>query len=99
MEDTSETSALDQLKQWLSSAPQKQKDAGVVAIIGTYSGEGDDRKPGWDVLWKTGEEWRTAANAQASKTIQTLPAMRERLHVTVQPSTMDGVGCMSSRPT
>ena len=43
------------------------------------------RRPGWDVLWKTGEEWRAAANAQASKTMQTLPAMRERLHVTVQP--------------
>jgi monoterpene epsilon-lactone hydrolase len=49
------------------------------------------RRPGWDVLWKTGEEWRAAANAQASKTMQTLPAMRERLHVTVQPSTIDGV--------
>jgi monoterpene epsilon-lactone hydrolase len=49
------------------------------------------RRPGWDVLWKTGEEWRAAANAEASKTMQTLPAMRERLHVTVQPSTMDGV--------
>jgi monoterpene epsilon-lactone hydrolase len=46
------------------------------------------RRPSWDVLWKTGEEWRAAANAQAAKTIQTLPAMRERLHVTVQPTTM-----------
>ncbi len=49
------------------------------------------RRPGWDVLWKTGEEWRAAANAQASRAVQTLPAMRERLHVTVQPSTMNGV--------
>src|SRR6202171_4112673 len=49
------------------------------------------RRPGWDVLWKTGEEWRAAAHAQASTTMQTLLAMRERLHVTVQPSTMDGV--------
>jgi epsilon-lactone hydrolase len=49
------------------------------------------RRPGWDVLWKTGEEWRTAANAQAARTIQTIPAMRERLHVTVQRATMAGV--------
>jgi monoterpene epsilon-lactone hydrolase len=49
------------------------------------------RNPAWNVLWKTGEEWRTAANARAAKTIQTLPAMRRRLHVTVQPGTMDGV--------
>ena len=49
------------------------------------------RNPTWNVLWKTGEEWRAAANAQAAKTIQGLPAMRERLHVTMQPATMDGV--------
>jgi acetyl esterase/lipase len=49
------------------------------------------RRPAWDVLWKTGEEWRAAANALAAKTLQALPAMRERLHVTVKSSTMDGV--------
>src|SRR6202166_2477463 len=49
------------------------------------------RNPTWNVLWKTGEEWRTAADAQAAKTVQALPAMRQRLHVTVQPGTMDGV--------
>ncbi len=45
----------------------------------------------WDDLWKTGEEWRAAANTAAAKTIETLPAMRERLHVTVKPSTIHGV--------
>jgi acetyl esterase/lipase len=49
------------------------------------------RNPAWNVLWKTGEEWRAAANAQAAKTVQGIPAMRERLHVTMQPATMDGV--------
>jgi monoterpene epsilon-lactone hydrolase len=49
------------------------------------------RNPAWNVLWKTGEEWRAAANAQAAKTLQTLPSMRERLHVSVRPATMDGV--------
>lgn len=47
--------------------------------------------PAWNQLWKTGEEWRTAANAQAAKTMQTLPAMRQRLHVSVRPETIDGV--------
>ena len=49
------------------------------------------RNPIWNVLWKTGEEWRAAANTQAAKTVQTLPAMRERLHVTSQAGTMGGV--------
>jgi monoterpene epsilon-lactone hydrolase len=48
-------------------------------------------RAGWDDLLKTGEEWRVAANAAAAKTIETLPAMRERLHVTVKPSTVNGV--------
>ena len=48
-------------------------------------------RAGWDVLWKTGEEWRAAADAAAATTIATLPAMRERLHVTVKPAVMDGV--------
>lgn len=52
---------------------------------------GAPRHAGWDKLWTTGEEWRAEANAQAAKTVQTLPAMRERLHVTVKPATMDGV--------
>jgi len=42
MENTIEPSALDQLKQWLSTSRQELKDTGVMAIIGTFSGEGDD---------------------------------------------------------
>src|ERR1700749_2256661 len=49
------------------------------------------RNPSWNVLWKTGEEWRAAANTQAAKTVQGLPALRERLHVKTQPGTMGGV--------
>src|ERR1700758_786964 len=48
------------------------------------------RNPSWNVLWKTGEEWRAAANIRAAETMQTLPAMRERLHVTTKPGTMGG---------
>lgn len=47
--------------------------------------------PKWNILWKTGEEWRAAANTQAAQTMKTLPAMRERLGVTTQPGTMAGV--------
>src|SRR5437868_11961064 len=32
--------------------------------------------PVWNVLWTTGEQWRTAADAQAAKVMQALPAMR-----------------------
>jgi acetyl esterase/lipase len=46
--------------------------------------------PSWNVLWKTGEEWRAAANAQAVHIMPMLAAMRERLGVTVKPSTMNG---------
>lgn len=49
------------------------------------------RNARWNQLWKTGEEWRTAANAQAAQTVQTLPAMRQRLHVSVRSDTLDGV--------
>ena len=49
------------------------------------------RNPDWNRLWKTGEEWRAYANQQAAKTMQTLPTMRQRLHVTVRPTTIDGV--------
>lgn len=49
------------------------------------------RRAGWDDLWETGEECRAAANALAAQAVQALPAMRARLHVTVQSGTMDGV--------
>ena len=49
------------------------------------------RNPNWDHLWKTGEEWRKAADAQAAKAVQALPALRQRLHVSVKADTIDGV--------
>ncbi len=47
--------------------------------------------PVWNVLWKTGEEWRAAANVQAAKTVEELPPVRERLHVSVKPAVVAGV--------
>lgn len=45
----------------------------------------------WNLRLKTGEEWRAYANAQAAKTLETLPGIRERLHVKVRASTIAGV--------
>jgi epsilon-lactone hydrolase len=47
--------------------------------------------PAWNNLWKTGEEWRTVANAQAAKLVRTIPAMLKRLHVTEKSAMIDGV--------
>ncbi len=47
--------------------------------------------PDWDKLWKTGEEARQFADAQAARTVKAIPGMLERLHVTMEQSTMDGV--------
>ncbi|HWZ52776.1 MAG TPA: alpha/beta hydrolase [Granulicella sp.] len=49
------------------------------------------RKPGWNDQWSTGEQWRAVADKQAAQVVQTLPAMRQRLHVTVKPDTINGV--------
>ena len=45
----------------------------------------------WKDLWKTGEEWRKAADKAAVEGVRTIPAMAERLRVKIEPSTMDGV--------
>ena len=47
--------------------------------------------PDWNVLWSTGEEWRAAANRQAAGTVAPLAALRERLHVTMTASVINGV--------
>ena len=47
--------------------------------------------PMWHDLWKTGEEWRNAADKMDAGIVPTIPAMAERLHVKIEPSTMDGV--------
>ena len=47
--------------------------------------------PAWQDLWKTGEEWRKAADKMDEGIVPTIPAMAERLHVKIEPSTMDGV--------
>ena len=52
---------------------------------------GSPLNPNWNQLFKTGEEWRTFADAQAIKAIAKLPALRQRMHVSVKPDTIAGV--------
>jgi monoterpene epsilon-lactone hydrolase len=48
-------------------------------------------RPGWNVLPKTGEEWKPVADAGAAATLKTLPGLRERMKVKVETTTIDGV--------
>jgi epsilon-lactone hydrolase len=47
--------------------------------------------PNWNVIPKTTEEWKAQVNAGAAATVRTLPALREKLGVKVEPQTIDGV--------
>src|SRR5215471_3678527 len=47
--------------------------------------------PDWNKIWKTGEEWRKAADKMDEGIVPTIPAMAERLHVKIERATMDGV--------
>lgn len=48
-------------------------------------------RPGWDLLPKSGEEWKPISEAGAAGTIRNLPALTERLKVKVEKTTIDGV--------
>jgi epsilon-lactone hydrolase len=45
----------------------------------------------WNMLPKTGEEWKVVADAGAAATIKNVPGMMERLHVKVEKTVIDGV--------
>jgi monoterpene epsilon-lactone hydrolase len=45
----------------------------------------------WNLLPKSGEEWKPVADAGAAGTIKNLPGMMERLHVKVEKTNIDGV--------
>jgi acetyl esterase/lipase len=48
-------------------------------------------RSGWNVLPKTGEEWKPIADAGAEPTIKNLPGLLERMNVKIEKSTVDGV--------
>jgi monoterpene epsilon-lactone hydrolase len=45
----------------------------------------------WNVLPKTGEEWKPIVDSAAAALGKNVPGMLERLHVKVEPTTIDGV--------
>lgn len=47
-------------------------------------------RPGWDRLPKTGEEWRSVAQAGAAVARRSLPGLLERMRVTVEKTTAHG---------
>lgn len=67
-----------------------------VPVPGTVSPQlakiiGAPLRTNWNVLPKTGEEWKPVADAGAAGTIKNIPGMMERLHVKVEKTTIDGV--------
>ena len=49
------------------------------------------RRAGWDVLPKTGDEWKPVAEAGAAATLKILPDLIGRMKVKVEKTTIDGV--------
>jgi epsilon-lactone hydrolase len=45
----------------------------------------------WNVLPKTGDEWKPVADAGAAGTMKNIPGMMDRLHVKVEKTVIDGV--------
>lgn len=54
--------------------------------------------PAWHDLWKTGEDWRKAADKMDDGIVAGIPAMAARLHLKVEPGTMDGVKIWTVTP-
>jgi epsilon-lactone hydrolase len=83
---------------WAQSAQEGslQVPAKSVPVPSTVSPQlakiiGMPLRNGWDVLPGTGEEWTPIVQAGAAVTIKNLPGMRERLHVKVEKTMIDGV--------
>jgi len=54
--------------------------------------------PTWNVIPTTPEEWKAQVNTVTVATLQALPALREALHVEVEPTTIDGVKVYTVTP-
>jgi acetyl esterase/lipase len=79
-----------------TETPMLQVPARLVPVPSTVSPQlakiiGAPLRTGWNVLPKTGEEWKPVADAGAAATIKNIPGMTERLHVKVEKTVIDGV--------
>jgi len=54
--------------------------------------------PTWNVIPNTADEWRAQVNAGAAAVVSALPALREQLHVKVEPQVIDGVKTFTATP-
>ena len=54
--------------------------------------------PTWNVIPDTADGWRAQVQAGAAATAATLPALREQLHVKVEPQVIDGVKTFTVTP-
>jgi monoterpene epsilon-lactone hydrolase len=79
-----------------ASAPVLEVPARSVPVPGTVSPQmakiiGAPLRNNWNLLPKSGEEWKPVADAGAAATLKNIPGMTERLHVKVEKTVIDGV--------
>jgi epsilon-lactone hydrolase len=89
-------SGLSAAKAQTVSAPMLEVPARAVPVPSDVSPQlakiiGMPLRANWNVLPKTGEEWKPVADAGAAATIKNIPGMTERLHVKVEKTMIDGV--------
>jgi monoterpene epsilon-lactone hydrolase len=79
-----------------AASPVLDVPARAVPVPSTVSPQmakiiGAPLRTNWNLLPKTGDEWKPVADAGAVGTIKNVPGMMERLHVKVEKTTIDGV--------
>jgi epsilon-lactone hydrolase len=79
-----------------TETPMLQVPARSVPVPSTVSPQmakiiGLPLRTNWNVLPKTGDEWKPVADAGAAGTIKNIPGIAERLHVKVEKTMIDGV--------
>jgi epsilon-lactone hydrolase len=79
-----------------ADAPMLQVPARAVPVPSDVSPQmakiiGQPLRTNWNMLPKTGDEWKPVADAGAAATMKNIPGMTDRLHVKVEKTTIDGV--------
>ena len=79
-----------------ANSPTREVPAHSVPVPSTVSPQmakiiGLPLRANWNVLPKTGEEWKPVAEADAAATLKKIPGMTERLHVKIEKTVIDGV--------